>query len=71
MRRKGELSVAAIDRLVIFGSMTLVESHFSMICPQTTHLATLLSLLDRCVRPLSAVHMTAGHNALRGSGPGH
>src|SRR3982751_1184088 len=22
-----------------------------------------------CVRPLSAVHMTAGHNALRGSGP--
>jgi hypothetical protein len=23
-----------------------------------------------CVRPFSAVHMTAGHNALRGSGPG-
>jgi hypothetical protein len=23
-----------------------------------------------CVRPLSAVHMTAGHIALRGSGPG-
>jgi hypothetical protein len=23
-----------------------------------------------CVRPLAAVHMTAGHNALRGSGPG-
>ena len=23
-----------------------------------------------CVRPLSAVHMTVGHNALRGSGPG-
>ena len=23
-----------------------------------------------CVRPLSAVHMTAGHNAFRGSGPG-
>jgi hypothetical protein len=23
-----------------------------------------------CVRPLNAVHMTAGHNALRGSGPG-
>ena len=23
-----------------------------------------------CVRPLCAVHMTAGHNALRGSGPG-
>jgi hypothetical protein len=23
-----------------------------------------------CVRPASAVHMTAGHNALRGSGPG-
>ncbi len=23
-----------------------------------------------CVRPLRAVHMTAGHNALRGSGPG-
>jgi hypothetical protein len=24
-----------------------------------------------CVRPVSAVHLTAGHNALRGSGPGH
>ena len=23
-----------------------------------------------CVRPVSAVRMTAGHNALRGSGPG-
>src|SRR5215472_2411343 len=23
-----------------------------------------------CVRPLNAVHMTAGHNAFRGSGPG-
>src|SRR5262249_49019686 len=23
-----------------------------------------------CVRPVAAVHMTAGHNALRGSGPG-
>jgi hypothetical protein len=23
-----------------------------------------------CVRPVVAVHMTAGHNALRGSGPG-
>src|SRR6516164_10731841 len=23
-----------------------------------------------CVRPLGAVHLTAGHNALRGSGPG-
>lgn len=23
-----------------------------------------------CVRPISAVHVTAGHNALRGSGPG-
>src|SRR6266550_4015001 len=23
-----------------------------------------------CVRPVGAVHMTAGHNALRGSGPG-
>ena len=26
--------------------------------------------MQPCVRPLSAVHMTAGHNALRGSGPG-
>src|SRR5580704_16502637 len=25
---------------------TLVESHLSMICPQTTHLATLLSMSD-------------------------
>jgi hypothetical protein len=23
-----------------------------------------------CVRPVSAVHLTAGHNARRGSGPG-
>src|SRR5262249_46599355 len=26
--------------------------------------------LRPCVRPIHAVHMTAGHNALRGSGPG-
>jgi hypothetical protein len=26
--------------------------------------------LRPCVRPVCAVHMTAGHNALRGSGPG-
>jgi hypothetical protein len=24
---------------------------------------------SHCVRPFNAVHMTAGHNALRGSGP--
>src|SRR5215471_768759 len=29
-----------------------------------------LGSVQPCVRPLSAVHMTAGHNALRGSGPG-
>src|SRR5947209_7253494 len=26
-------------------------------------------LVQPCVRPFNAVHMTAGHNALRGSGP--
>src|SRR5271166_6636321 len=26
--------------------------------------------VEPCVRPVGAVHMTAGHNALRGSGPG-
>ena len=26
--------------------------------------------MQPCVRPVGAVHMTAGHNALRGSGPG-
>src|SRR6476620_4385018 len=30
-----------------------------------------LGSVQPCVRPLSAVHMTADHNALRGSGPGH
>ena len=29
-----------------------------------------LGSMQPCVRPLRAVHMTAGHNALRGSGPG-
>ena len=29
------------------------------------------ALVGACVRPVCAVHMTAGHNALRGSGPGH
>src|SRR5262249_28734810 len=29
-----------------------------------------LGSVQPCVRPLGAVHMTAGHNALRGSGPG-
>jgi hypothetical protein len=29
-----------------------------------------LGRLQPCVRPLDAVHMTAGHNALRRSGPG-
>ena len=27
------------------------------------------ALVQPCVRPVDAVHMTAGHNALRGSGP--
>ena len=26
--------------------------------------------VHRCVRPFAAVHMTAGHNAVRRSGPG-
>ena len=29
-----------------------------------------LGSMQPCVRPLRAVHMTAGHNALLGSGPG-
>ena len=29
-----------------------------------------LGSMQPCVRPLRAVHMAAGHNALRGSGPG-
>ena len=33
------------------------------------HVADLWSW-QPCVRPLNAVHMTAGHNAFRGSGPG-
>jgi hypothetical protein len=30
-----------------------------------------LGRVQPCVRPVSAVRMTVGHNALRGSGPGH
>ena len=30
-----------------------------------------LGSVQPCVRPFDAVRMTAGHNALRGSGPGH
>ena len=36
---------------------------------ENRHVAGLWSV-QPCVRPLNAVHMTAGHNALRGSGPG-
>jgi hypothetical protein len=35
--------------------------------PSTTHAGW---SVQPCVRPFRAVHMTAGHNALRGSGPG-
>ena len=46
-----------------------------MPCVDGSELAELSSRLQHwsvqpCVRPLDAVHMTAGHNALRGSGPG-
>ncbi len=45
-------------------------------CVDGSELARLFSRVQQhlsvqpCVRPMSAVHMTAGHNALRGSGPG-
>ena len=44
-------------------------------CVDGSELARLFSRMQHwsvqpCVRPLGAVHMTAGHNALRGSGPG-
>ena len=42
---------------------TLVESHLSMICPQTTHLATLLSLSD------SREYVTAIKGDYKFSGP--
>ena len=43
-------------------------------CVDGSELARTFSRLQNgsvrpCVRPFSAVHMTAGHNALRGSGP--
>src|SRR5712672_2333207 len=41
---------------------------------ESTTITASLALCPRseqpCVRPVSAVHVTAGHNALRGSGPG-
>jgi hypothetical protein len=45
-------------------------------CVDGSELARLFSRLQYwsvqpCVRPLSAAYMTAGHNALRGSGPDH
>jgi hypothetical protein len=44
-------------------------------CVDGSELARKIFTLGRwsvppCVRPFDAVHMTAGHNALRGSGPG-
>jgi hypothetical protein len=44
-------------------------------CVDGSELARIFSRLQHwsvrpCVRPVDAVHMTAGHNALRGSGPG-
>ena len=58
---------------------TLVgSSHMSALChvwtaPSWQELFSRLQpwSVQPCVRPLSAVHMTAGHNALRRSGPYH
>ena len=46
---------AASGGLVTYGELSSRLQHWSV---------------QPCVRPLDAVHMTAGHNALRGSGPG-
>ena len=47
----------------------------SMPCVDGSELARTIFTSQRwsvqpCVRPVGAVHVTAGHNALRGSGPG-
>ena len=70
-----ELELSSTDRQV-----DLVQEGFDCVlrlgpCVDGSGLARRIFTLRRwserpCVRPVCAVHITAGHNALRGSGPG-
>ena len=69
------LALQGVDLDVHLGEMTF------LVGPSGSGKSTLISVITRAgrrhgrrvrggVRPLRAVHMTAGHNAFRGSGPG-
>ena len=70
--RIGEVCFAPINGLRQSG----LSGPFRAMCGRLRVGKSFFHILQRwsvqpCVRPFSAVHMTAGHNALRGSGPGH
>ena len=63
-----------VGMAVAGGLWRWLKSALSAMCGRP-ELARLFSRVQHwsvrpCVRPMSAVHVTAGHNALRGSGPG-
>src|SRR3954468_19156978 len=76
--QKAERLAASIFRLDYPQERTsLMRSGTSDLChvwtaPSWQELSSRLQhwSVQPCVRPLDAVYMTAGHNALRGSGPG-
>ena len=65
------MSVAAQEPRLIAGICPVVKGHVWTAPSWQGHFSRLQAWsVQPCVRPLGAVHMTAGHNALRGSGPG-
>src|SRR5258706_15138384 len=75
--KRGECCVDRLSRHLISGHA--VDGTACQVCAMCGRLRVGKSFLhvlqhwsvQPCVRPVDAVHMTAGHNALRGSGPGH
>ena len=65
-----------VNRVILYADNFGAGPHFAIVpCVDGSGLAreiftSLAWSVLPCVRPLCAVHMTAGHNALRGSGPG-
>ena len=59
-----ESAATVADRAAVKGHVWTAPS-WQGLSSRTQHWS-----VQPCVRPVDAVHMTAGHNALRGSGPG-
>ena len=77
--KKSQRVASAMSELVPFAPRPATKrtsKDFALVpCVDGSELARTIFTSQRwsvqpCVRPVGAVHMTAGHNALRGSGPG-